>query len=139
MSLTNVNKALVKAFADGSFFDKAKVAQENITFNPPNGEAWAKLFFFPGEGVVATLGAGGTDRYDGFLQIDLNYPLNKGTADIGAKADAIINAFTAGKRFTNSGQEVILKTCGRSPGRTKDGTYTVSVSVYWYAYVIRPS
>ncbi len=138
MSLTQVNKALVKAFADGAFFDKAKVAQENITFDPPNAEAWAKLFFFPGEGVVATLGAGGTDRYDGFLQVDLNYPVGNGTKAIGEKADAIINAFTAAKRFTDSGQEVICKTCGRSPGRTKDGTYTVSVSLYWYAYVIRP-
>lgn len=138
MSVTNINKALVKAYADGNFFPKEKVAQENISFDPPNNEAWSALFFMPGDPVVATLGPAGSDRYDGFLQIDLNYPLNKGTAEIGAKADTIRNAFTAGKRFTESGQEVIITTCGRSPGRRKDGTYTVSVSVYWYAYVIRP-
>ncbi len=138
MSLAKINSALVQAFNVGAFFSEANTQFENVMFLPPtNGTPWAALYFVPSQPTVATLGNGGTDRIDGFFQIDLNYSLNKGTSAANAKADAIRNAFTAGNRFTYSGQEVICSSCGRSQGRNVNGFYRVTITAFFYAYVIR--
>lgn len=136
MSIEKVRSALVEAFTEGNFFTSENIAGENQKFTPGT-QPWAKLFFSPSQPTVATLGLGGQDRWDGFLQIDLNYPTDEGTADIGAKALAIINTFTAGKRFAYSGQEVVIANCGRSQGRISNGYYKVAITVVFYAHITR--
>lgn len=137
MSEVKVNSALVKAFTDGNFFASGKVGYENAGFVPPTDSPWAQVFFVPTSRYVATLGRHGQDRLDGFLQIDLNYPLNSGTAWIGAKAVAIGNVFTVGARFIYEGQEVIVSSCGRSQGRVVNNFYRVSITVMFYAHITR--
>lgn len=137
MSISNVESALVKAYTDGAFFTTPKTQFENMAFTPPTGEPWAAVYFLPADPVVATLGAGGQDRLDGLFQIDINYPANTGTKLAKAKAEALRNTFTAGSRFSYSGQEVVISNCGRSPGRITNGFYRVSVSVFFYAHVTR--
>lgn len=137
MSLSNVESALVKAYTDAAFFTNAKTQFENIAFTPPTAEPWAAFYFVPAQPVVATLGAGGSDRLDGFVQIDINYPADKGTKDAKEKADAFRNVFKAGARFSYSGQEVIIVSCGRSQGRIVNGLYRISVTVVFYAHITR--
>lgn len=127
---------MLTAFKDGGFFAKADTAFPNMAFTP-GANAWCKLAFLFADPVVATLGLHGADRFDGFFQIDLNYPLNTGDKAVKDKADALRNAFTAGVRFTYSGQEVIVTNCGRSQGRIIEGYYRVSVTVYFYAHINR--
>lgn len=137
MSLSNCEAAFLKAYKDGAFFTDAKTQYENLAFTTPTGEAWAAFYFVPSQPVVATLGAGGSDRLDGFVQIDLNYPANKGTKDVRDKADALRSLFTAGARFSYSGQEVIVASCGRSQGRIVNGFFRVSVTIVFYAHITR--
>lgn len=137
MSLTKAQSALIKAFVDGAFFPAANVEQPNVLFNPPSNAAWARLHFVPAQPTVATLGGGGTDRVDGFLQIDLNYPLNKGTKPSDDMFEALRLLFTAGARFTYSGQQVVVVSCGRSQGRTDNGFWKVPVTVVFYAHITR--
>lgn len=137
MSISTARSALVKAFVDGAFFAQEDTAYENMAFTPRAAQPWCKVSFVPAQPVVSTLGSGGSDRLDGFIQFDLNYPLNCGTKQVDDKAEALRNTFTAGARFSYSGQEVIIASCGRSQGREVGGFYRVSVTVIFYAHVIR--
>jgi hypothetical protein len=136
MSLSNVRSALVSAFLSGGIFPAENIAFENIAFTPGK-EPWCQLSFVPAPPTVATLGAEGEDRFDGFLQLDLNYPLNSGDKAASDCVDAIRKLFTAGARFTYSGQEVVIASCGRSQGRTSSGFYRVSVTAQFYAHIQR--
>lgn len=138
MSFSKVESALVKAFTDGAFFPVENVGFENISFNPPvSGAPWACVWFVPSSPTVATLGAGGADLLQGYLQIDLYYPLNAGRKPANDKADALRLLFTAGARFAYSGQEVVVANCGRSQGRVESGFWKVVVKVEFYAHITR--
>lgn len=138
MSLQKIKTALATAYKAAGFFTDANTAIENVAYTPPtNDTPWARLHFVPNQPDVATLGAGGEDRVDGFFQIDLNYPLNTGDKAANDKADAIRLVFTAGARFAYSGQEVVIASCGRSQGRVQDGFWKVVVTVAFYAYITR--
>lgn len=137
MSITKIRSGLVKVFTDGAFFDATKVAFENVAFTPPPSAPWASVFFLPNQPSVATLGAGGQDQVTGVMQIDLNYPTNSGEADILAKFEAIKNAFTVGVRPIYQGQEVSIRSCGRSQGRVVGNFYRISITVMFYAQINR--
>ena len=77
------------------------------------------------------------DGNTGFLQIDLNYPINAGAGAIVSKADAVAQYFKAGTRLAYGGQQVQIQSCGRSQGRQVDGFYRVSMTINWTAYVPR--
>lgn len=137
MSLSKVNSALVQAFLATGLFAQSKVQFENVLFTPPTGEPWAAVYFVPNTPEVSTLGEEGTDEATGFLQIDLNFPNNKGTAACNEAVDTLRNTFTAGKRFVYLGQELAILNCGRSQGRNANGLYTVSVTVSFLAQLPR--
>lgn len=136
MSTTKVRAALVTAFRGGSFFADSKVQWENMKFDPP-AEAWAAFFFLPSQPEVATLGTAGEDELNGLIQIDLNYPLHSGEKDVAAKFESIRALFRPGYSFAHEGQTVTIRSCGRSNGRVVNNYWRVSVSVFYYAYIIR--
>ena len=136
-SLSLVRSALVKSFVDGAFFPAANIQWENVPFVPPVGLPWAAVWFMPAQPVVATLGSGGQDMVDGIFQVDLNYPLGGGDAEIGAKYDALKNLYKAGLRPSYGGQEVIVRACGRSQSQVIDGFCRCSVTVTFYAHINR--
>jgi hypothetical protein len=137
MSLSKVRSALVKAFTDGAFIATEKVAFENMAFETPASGAWASFHFIPNTPEVATLGAGGRDECRGFVQVDLNFPTGSGDKAAGDMADTIKNVFKAGARFAYSGQEVIIRSVGRSQGRVVNNFYRVSITINFYAQLIR--
>lgn len=137
MSIQKVRSAIAQAFVTGAFFPAPAVAWENVDFTPPNDAPWASFFFVPSQPAVATCGPDGQDEVPGFAQIDLNYPLNGGTQDIESKFEDIRNVFTAGARFVYQGQEVVIRSCGRSQGRVVNSFYRVSITVAFYAHINR--
>jgi hypothetical protein len=137
MSFSNIESALIKAFVDGNFFDAGKVAFENVTFDPPNAEPWAKLTFMPTQPSVATLGDAGQDEVLGFLQIDLNYPKDSGTQAARLKFEAIRNVLKAGAKFSYGSEVVTIRSCGCSQGRIVNNYYRVSVTVNFYSHINR--
>lgn len=136
-SKIKVRSALMKMLADSAILPAGKVAFENVAFVPPVAEPWFKVFYVPNEPKVATLGTGGEDRVDGFLQIDLNYPTGTGEAALNSKYDELQSCFTAGARALYQGQEVVIVSCGRSGGRNVDSCFRVSATVRFYANVTR--
>lgn len=135
MSLTNIKATLVNAYVTGGF--GMPTAYENKHFTPDNDSAWAAVSIVPNQPSVATLGDDGTDNHDGFLQIDLNYPLNGGDGAVLAKADEIRAYFKAGARFRYGGQTVVITSCGRSHGREVRGMYQMILTINWYARTAR--
>lgn len=138
MSFTAVQSAMVKGFIDGGFFPSDKIAQPNVSFSPPQSEPWAEFFFIPNNPTVATLGTGGTDGVDGYLQVNLNFPLNKGTKPADEKFEAMRSFFTAGRVLTyTGGQQAVVASCGRSQGRMENGFWKVPVFIAFYARITR--
>lgn len=138
MSLSQVNSALTAAYKAGGFFPDAHTAYENVVFNKPSaGTPWAKYVFITANPSVVTLGPVGFNRYDGFVQLDINYPTNTGRGNADAKADAIILYFKTGNKYAYEGQEVIIRTVGRTPGREVDGFYRITLSIFFYANINR--
>lgn len=135
--ITDVKSALVKKFVDGAFFANDKVAWENKAFIPPSTGPWASVFFVPNSPRVITLGPGGRDEVNGFLQIDLNYPPGAGDQEMQAKATALEQAYKAGSRLAFSDLEVIIQSAGRSPGRVVNSFWRVSVTVSFYSHYNR--
>jgi hypothetical protein len=103
----------------------------------PASGLWIQLHNLRGDSSPVTLGDAGEDDHPGILQIDINYPLNKGTASILTKADEFIAFFTAGKAIFSGAQEVRIASCSLSAGRHVEGYYRLSVSVNYYARTTR--
>ena len=133
---SGLSKALMQGVEDSPL--DLPYAVDNAPFDKPTGKTpWAAAFIQMNQPSVATLGAEGQDAHDGFLQIDLNYPLNTGEAAVTAKADELTDFFKAGKRLAHSGVELMVTSCGRSRGREVDGWYRVSMTIAWRARVSR--
>lgn len=137
--MANAQSAMTKAFIDGNFFAKTKTQWPNMKFEPPASGAWAAFWWIPNEPSVATLGRDGDDDVDGIVQIDLNFPLNAGIKETNDKADAIRTRFVAGSRWSYSGQEVVVKSCGAGSGSVDKGFWKTPVTIMFYARINRSS
>lgn len=131
MSSALIETALKQSYVDGAF--GLSTAYQNVAFDPSGSDRYAELYVLHNQPSVATLGGSGEDAHDGILQINLNYPTGKGPADVDTKAAAIEAYYKAGTRFTYNGQEVFIRSSGRSIGRQIDGFYQVIVTVFWEA------
>jgi hypothetical protein len=134
VSLANIRAALVDAYESLNL--ELETAHENRPFTP-GADPWAALFVVPNAPAVATLGDGGEDEHSGFMQIDLNFPQHTGTSEVLAAADEIRAYFVAGRRLIYEGQEVLIRSSGRSAGLNVNGWYRVSMTVFWTARTIR--
>lgn len=124
---------------------KAVIAADSITPTEFPGmvlkktpdSLWLKVHNLRGESSPVTLGDKGEDHHPGILQIDINYPANKGTSDVLQKADELTRFFTAGKRLLYTTQEVVVQASSVTQGRQVGGYYRVSVTVIYYARTSR--
>lgn len=94
---------------------------------------WLALFNIPGVSKPVTLGDQGEDEHRGFFQVDVNYPKNKGSAQVLAKIDEIATAFPSGRTLTYNTQVVKILASSITPGRYVGGYYRVSLTVNYYA------
>lgn len=135
MSLSKVEQALLTAV--GTALNAIPTAYENVKFDKPSGSKWASVYFIPNLPSVETLGGAGQDMVDGIVQIDLNYPMDQGDATARADFETIRGSFKAGTRLTQSGQQAVVLSCGRSSGRPVDGWYRIVITIGWYALIPR--
>ena len=103
----------------------------------PDGAAYSEVFHMPGRTAVDTLGQHGCDVTPGITQVDLYFALETGNNAAAAAVDTFRTSFAAGQWLTNSGQAVLVRSCGPGPGR-KDGSYYKSViTIEWEARISR--
>lgn len=130
-TLKNINAALVSAYKAVGL--NLPTAYEVRDFTPPAGQPWARVVNFPADKYVNTLGDGGQDEVTGFFQIDYYVPENDGTGRLHGYADATLNYFKNGRRFTYLGQEVKIRRTSFTQIRRDDksASFNITLSVYW--------
>ena len=137
-AFSKISQALINQYRASGAFTDPLTAYENAAFTKPAASvSWGAVFIVTNQPTPESAGAGGMDGNTGFLQIDLNYPINAGAGAIVAKADSVAQYFKAGTRLAYGGQQVQIQSCGRSQGRQVDGFYRVSMTINWTAYVPR--
>ena len=132
---TDIEKALIGAVRSADATTPRGYPNEELE-DKPDG-LWLQIHNMRSESTPVTLGDAGEDNHPGFLQIDINYPQNKGSKEVLAKADTIAAFFTAGKSLSYNSQEVKVLSCSVTPGRYVGGYYRVSVTVNYYARTTR--
>lgn len=116
------------------------IAWPNEDFDPPSdGSDWIGTFQLPAGTEVASLGVGGWDRHIGVLQVDFNSKPGTGTATLLGYVQAALDEFVAGQEYTSGGQVVRIRSASRSQLREIDGWARASVSVSWFAHLVRPA
>lgn len=137
MSEVKINAALVSGLTAAAL--GLPMGNEGKNFTPPAVTApWAAWFNLPASTDVASLGVGGNDETVGVFQVDLNYPLNDGTANILAAVQKLRDYFVAGRRLVYQGQTVKVERVTRNNLRPVDGWQRINVSIFYSAYTIRP-
>lgn len=134
---TDIEKALIAAYRtfDSTTpcgYPNAPLADED----KPDG-LWVQLHNIRASSSPVTIGASGEDDHPGFMQVDFNYPVNKGTGALYAKADALAAAFPAGRPLLSNGQYVHVTRTSLGPGRVVGGYYRVNLDIYYYARTSR--
>jgi hypothetical protein len=103
----------------------------------PAGMPYAEVFHLPAGTFVDTLGQHGSDVTPGITQVDLYFALETGNNAAAAAVDTFRSSFTASTWLSNSGQAVLVRSCGPGPAR-KDGSYYKSiVTIEWEARISR--
>ena len=105
----------------------------NVKSKDPNKAPAGDVTFIFNQPSAATLGEGGEDNHDGFVQVLLKYPLGKGDKAIMEMADTIRNALTAGTKCQYGSQEVTIQNCGVGVFDELDGKYVTPITINWYA------
>lgn len=130
-----IDSALIQSFEAGTF--GLPIASENRKYDPSPNTPWAELFVVPNIPSVDTLGDGGADIVTGFMQVNLNFPAEKGAGEAKQKATDIRNHFKAGTRITYNDQQVEIINAGRGLARNVNSWYQVIVTIQWRAWVNR--
>lgn len=113
------------------------VQYENSPFEKPSASPWAAVWYFPSVSEGVTAGPNGYDELRGFFQVDINIPLNTGTAPSKELVNKVMQGFPSGYALMYNGGWVKPTSVSRSPGREIDGWWRVSVTVYWYSRLQR--
>lgn len=137
MSEVKINAALVQGLGAAAL--GIAIAPEGKSTEPPAVDTpWAAWFNLPASTDVASLGAGGQDETVGVFQVDLNYPLNGGTAAILAAVQKLRDYFVAGRRLVYQTQCVKVERVSRNNLRPVGGWQQINVSIFYSAYTTRP-
>jgi len=110
-------------------------AWENVPYEPVTGTPYQAAFLMMAEPANPEIGGGYTER--GYLQVNLNYPLNTGPAAAEARAELIRGTFPRGASFTADGITThIERTPEIGSGRAEEDRYFLPVKVRFFAHVM---
>lgn len=113
-------------------------AWENVDYNPIPGTPYARVAVLLAEPANAEVGAGARTYYteQGFMQVDLRYPLGNGPKAATDRAELIRSTFYRGASFTASGVTAhIERTPEIMPGRVEDDRFVIPVRIRFYAHI----
>lgn len=111
-----------------------KIEEPNTTLDEAaKGQLWLKASIVRGDTLPVTLGIDGDDDHNGFLQIDVNVPVNSGVGVVSSVAGDIKTLYPAGRKI---GQAVVARS-SVSSGRIVGGWYRLSVTIYFYSRIAR--
>ena len=142
MNQRKIDEALIATYVAGTFglpTAYPNMGAVDASGNPvqPSGEPWARVSILPSRPVVATLGPGGHDEFNGVMQVDLFYPRNTGSGAVNAKADEIITAFKAGTTHTAGTVVVHSDGAGRVRAVELPDWYLTIIEIAFHSWIER--
>ena len=112
--------------------DKIKdVAWENSSFDSSRKSIWAGITYFPNDKQQRTLGKGGFDVSNPFIQLDFNIPENTGEAILLEWLQKVNDFFVNGRVFSENSDSVIVIRSQISQGRRVDSFFRRSFTIYF--------
>lgn len=106
----------------------------NKAYTPTEGTPFLQAFAFFSEPTQASLGTSGLNRLDGYMQIDVNVPVNEGRTSVNPILAELRGIYKRGTTLTNADISVKCVTVWESSPFAGDGWYVVPIQVRWYAY-----
>lgn len=132
MSLAAVRAALETALA--AISPAIDYAWENVDYSPVVGTPYAQVYLLTATPDNREIGPGYTEQ--GFLQVNLFYPIGNGPADASARAALIRAAFPFGATFAAGSDTVLIKATPEvGPARTEDDRYLLPVRIRFEAHI----
>lgn len=135
MKFAAIQSALAEMYTAGGF--GLQTFWPSVDYTPQAGQPHAQIAFITNQPEASSVGTGGLDVHTGILQIDLMYPLGKGTGDSVEKADQVANVFKGGTQASFGGQTVNIRSCGIRQPTASGGWLRTIISIAWIAYVAR--
>jgi hypothetical protein len=138
-------KAALQARASGVAGNALTLAASSLPISGPfftggtRGPVWTGVFHVPADRSAATLGATGDDQLLGFLQVDVNVPVNTGESNLLEVLNLLESYFTAGRVMTSGGVQVTVTRNQVSGSRREDVWHRRSLTVYYRAQLQRPA
>lgn len=132
MTRPEIRAALETALA--AITPSLSTAYENVPFTPTQGTPYQAVFVMSAEAVNTEIGTAYTEQ--GYLQVNLQYPLNTGPGAAEARAELIRAAFPRGRSITSGSVTVhITNTVQIGNGRVEDDRYFLPVRIPFHANV----
>lgn len=135
MSESRISSALVASYLEADLYPAAKTEMEGRTFTPVTGQAWAAITDLPSGNEPAAFGGVNPTERTGYMQIDFNHPAGKGTGPAMVDVDKAMAFYKPGRIFEYQGQRLKVRKAQRSPIRIEAPWLTISVLVYYTAWV----
>ena len=111
-----------------------QTAYENAKFTPVSGVPYQRVTLLLAQPANPEIGSSYTEQ--GFMQVDLCYPLDNGSRAAAARAGLIRTTFYRGAPFTASGVTVtISKTPEIMPGRVEADRWVVPVRIPFHSHI----
>lgn len=132
MSLVAIRAALEVAL--NAMSPTVAYAWENAPYVPVSGTPYARVTLLAAEPANPEISR--YHREQGFMQVDLAYPLNAGPAAATTRAELIRSTFYRGASFTASGvTATVEKTPEIMPGRVEDDRFVIPVRIPFYSHI----
>ena len=132
MSAVKERQALEVALA--AMTPAISTAYENMPFTPVPGTPYQRVTVLLAQPANHEIGDGYMDQ--GFMQVDLKYPLNAGPAAAETRAELIRSTFYRGRSFTASGvTTTIERTPEIMPGRVEEDRFVKPVRIRFFSHV----
>ena len=118
--------------------DLAAIGWENRNLDAEGLPVWASVFYVPNSPIARTMGPGGYNEINGFMQIDLTVAADSGEAALIAWQEKSELFFHAGRVFRYNGQGVIVSQSGMGRARLISNTFRRSTTINFRAHLKRP-
>jgi hypothetical protein len=131
-----INQAFIDSFIKAGFFDKDRIAHENVNFTPPKDGMYAEILLIENDVTPAVLTA---DVYetDGVFRVILRSRADGGAVAARAMSDRITAYYYFGRSIEYDTQRVTIRHFSAAPGESRDGWYTFIITIYYRAYARR--
>jgi hypothetical protein len=132
--LSDIRGALQLQAASATGFPAAdQIDYEGNAFSPTYGVPWARMTLLNNSRQPFSV-SGQSKITGGLFQVDLFYPVNKGTADIDVVADAVVDVFPLNFNLIRGAVRLWINYAQRNPLLQQPDSIHAPITVSWRCF-----